>query len=401
MREYNAAMRSILIRFGIPTLVAVSLLAYFGVPYADRLLADWFRSDVNARAQLVANSMAPTLGTLLDTKSESDLRAYLATITTDERLLSIMLCRVNHTLIFKTDRTPGTITCERAAGVPDGGSEVLQLKSGSVQLSSFPFTTSQGVPFKVLVIHDLSFIDRRQSTARNHVLALAGVLATLLALLVGTLFWFLVRRWVAVLVGDIRGLRFLDDARSGAASWPVLKQVHLALRDIETTQRLEIDFRENWTPQALQQVVREHLGSPEMFAVSNREPYIHNRGPNGPVVQVPASGMVTALEPIMRACAGTWVAHGSGSADRDVVDGKDHVRVPPEDPSYTLRRVWLTAAEEEGYYFGFSNEGIWPLCHLAYVRPAFRESDWEQYRAVNERFAQVVADESRTRNPVV
>lgn len=394
-------MRSILLRFGIPTLVAVTLLAYFGVPYADRLLADWFRSDVTARAQLVANSMAPTLGRLLDTQSEADMRNYLGTITTDERLLSLMLCRVNHTLIYKTERTPSSITCERAAGVPDGGSEVLQLPSGSVQVSSFPFTTSEGVPFKVLVIHDLSFIDRRQSTARNHVLALAGVLATLLALLVGTLFWFLVRRWVTALVGDIKGLRFLDDAQSGSASWPVLKQVHLALRDIESTQRLEIDFRENWTPQALQQVVRENLDSPEMFAVSNREPYIHNHGPEGPVVQVPASGMVTALEPIMRACAGTWVAHGSGSADRDVVDGHDRVQVPPEDPSYTLRRVWLSNEEEEGYYFGFSNEGIWPLCHLAYVRPAFRESDWEQYRAVNQKFADVVANESRSRNPVV
>jgi trehalose 6-phosphate synthase len=381
--------------------LAVSLLAYFGVPYANRLLADWFSSDVNLRAQLVANSMAPTLGTLLDTQSEEDLRNYLGTIMTDERLLSIMLCRANHTLIYRTERTPDAITCESAQSVHDGAGERLQLKSGSVQVSAFPFITSKGVPFRVLVIHDLSFIDRRQSTARNHVFALAGVFATMLALLVGTLFWFLVRRWVKALVGDIRGLRFLDDAQSGSVSWPVLKQVRLALRDIETTQRLEIDFRENWTPQALQQVVREHLDSPEMFAVSNREPYIHNKGPAGPVVQVPASGMVTALEPIMRACAGTWVAHGSGSADREVVDGNDRIRVPPEDPSYTLRRVWLSAEEEEGYYFGFSNEGIWPLCHLAYVRPAFRESDWEKYRAVNQKFADVVADESRTRNPVV
>ena len=168
-------MRSILIRFGIPTLLAVSLLAYFGVPYADRLLADWFRSDVNLRAQLVANSMAPTLGTLLDTKSEAELRNYLGAITTDERLLSIMLCRVNHTLIYKTEHTPGPITCKGMAVVPDGGSELLQLKSGSIQVSAFPFTTSQGVPFRVLMMHDLSFIDRRQSTARNYVLAFAGV----------------------------------------------------------------------------------------------------------------------------------------------------------------------------------------------------------------------------------
>jgi trehalose-6-phosphate synthase len=139
-----------------------------------------------------------------------------------------------------------------------------------------------------------------------------------------------------------------------------------------------------------------------MIVVSNREPYIHNRGDDGrPLVQFPASGMVTALEPIVRACAGTWIAHGSGTADRQVVDIHDRIRVPPADPSYVLRRVWLTQEEEEGYYYGFSNEGLWPLCHLAYVRPAFRESDWKTYRAVNEKFAAVVAREARESNPVV
>jgi trehalose 6-phosphate synthase len=118
-------------------------------------------------------------------------------------------------------------------------------------------------------------------------------------------------------------------------------------------------------------------------------------------VQFPASGMVTALEPVVRACAGTWIAHGNGNADRQVVDLHDRIRVPPGEPTYVLRRVWLSDAEEEGYYYGFSNEGLWPLCHLAYVRPAFRESDWETYRAVNEKFAAVVARESRDDNPVV
>ncbi len=394
-------MRAMLLRFGIPTLVAVSLLAYVGVPYADRLLAGWFRGDVALRAQLVANSMATSMRRIVGEGDIEELRQYLAAITTDERLLAIMVCKQDGTLIYATDRTPATISCGSTSGIEAGGSEILKLQSGSVEASAFSFTTDADETFRALLIHDLSFIDRRQSTARNHVFALAGVLATALALLVGTLFWLLVRRWVRVLVGDIRGQRFQDEAESGPASWPVLRQVRSAMRELESTQRLEIDFRENWTPQALQQVVREHLDSPEMFAVSNREPYIHNKGPDGPIVQVPASGMVTALEPIMRACEGTWVAHGSGSADRDVVDGHDRVRVPPGDPNYTLRRVWLSPREEEGYYYGFSNEGIWPLCHLAYVRPAFRGSDWEQYRAVNARFAEAVAEESRTKNPVV
>src|SRR5690606_27286186 len=146
-----------------------------------------------------------------------------------------------------------------------------------------------------------------------------------------------------LLLGDIRSRRFLDDAHSASESMPVLMRVREALRDLEASQRLEIEFRENWTPQALQQVVREHLGDTRILVMSNREPYIHRRDREGNIsVQVPASGMVTAIEPIMRACSGTWIAHGSGTADRDVVDRHGHVAVPPDDPSYTLRRVWLS-----------------------------------------------------------
>jgi trehalose-6-phosphate synthase len=119
------------------------------------------------------------------------------------------------------------------------------------------------------------------------------------------------------------------------------------------------------------------------------------------IVKRPASGLVTAVEPVMRACSGTWVAHGSGSADREVVDAHDRVLVPPGLKDYWLRRVWLTAEEEQGYYYGFANEGMWPLCHVAHVRPVFRESDWAAYRAINQRFADAVVAEARSADPVV
>jgi trehalose 6-phosphate synthase len=118
-------------------------------------------------------------------------------------------------------------------------------------------------------------------------------------------------------------------------------------------------------------------------------------------VQRPASGLVTALEPVMRACSGTWIAHGSGSADRDVVDAHDRIAVPPDDPAYQLRRIWLTPEEEDGYYSGFANEGLWPLCHIAHVRPTFRSSDFEAYRKVNARFADAVVAEARSKDPIV
>jgi trehalose 6-phosphate synthase len=135
--------------------------------------------------------------------------------------------------------------------------------------------------------------------------------------------------------------------------------------------------------------------------VSNRQPYVHNWRDQKIEVQVPASGLVSALEPVMRACSGVWIAHGNGSADQDVVDARNHVGVPPEHPAYEIRRVWITSEEEAGYYYGFANEGLWPLCHIAHVRPTFRSSDWNYYVAINERFAQAVSEEATTDNPVV
>jgi trehalose 6-phosphate synthase/phosphatase len=228
--------------------------------------------------------------------------------------------------------------------------------------------------------------------------------AAALALLAAVAVRLLLNRWMRQLFVDISRRRFLDDAESPRETRPVLRRVRQLLSELEVKQRLEIDFRENWTPQALQQVVREQLDSGPIIVVSNREPCIHNTGADGvPELQVPASGMVTAMEPVMRACSGsgTWIAHGSGDADRLMVDADDHVRVPPDGPGYTLRRVWLSPEEEAGYYYGFSNEGLWALCHMAYVRPEFREADWQQYVAVNEKFAAVTAEESTTDDPVI
>jgi trehalose 6-phosphate synthase len=157
-----------------------------------------------------------------------------------------------------------------------------------------------------------------------------------------------------------------------------------------------------WTAHRLAVHVRERLGDGRLFVVSNREPFMHIRQGGSVACVVPPSGLVTALEPVLQACDGTWIAHGSGSEDRAFVDAEDRLRVPPEDPRYTLRRVWLRSDEEAGYYEGFSNEGLWPLCHIAHTRPIFRASDWGYYQRVNAKFAEVLIEEMReTEHPVV
>ena len=180
--------------------------------------------------------------------------------------------------------------------------------------------------------------------------------------------------------------RSLDDARAAAEREALLRLEGEAL----------------WTAERLKQFVRSQLNDTPLFVVSNREPLIHQwRGRKIETVE-PASGLVTALEPIMHACGGLWIAHGSGDADRESVDAQDKVGVPPEQPAYTLKRVWLTKEEEDGYYNGFANEGLWPLCHIAHTRPVFRASDWAAYRRVNEKFAEALLEEMEgTERPYV
>jgi trehalose 6-phosphate synthase len=148
-----------------------------------------------------------------------------------------------------------------------------------------------------------------------------------------------------------------------------------------------------WTQDRLEETVRQRLGDAKLVVVANREPYIHRYEDNEIRCIRPASGLTAALDPVIRACGGVWVAHGSGNADRIVTDDQDRVAVPPEDPAYTLRRVWLSKPEEQGYYYGLSNEALWPLCHVSYTRPRFRASDWQQYVDVNARFAEAVLTE--------
>jgi len=157
-----------------------------------------------------------------------------------------------------------------------------------------------------------------------------------------------------------------------------------------------------WTAERLQEFIKAYLKDRSIYVVSNREPYSHNKIKNEITYSMPASGVVTALEAVMEACGGMWMAHGSGDADKETVDENDKVSVPPEEPKYTLKRVWLSEKEQQGYYVGFSNEALWPLCHNAHNRPIFRKEDWQEYRRVNGKFAQSLLTEIKNvQRPII
>jgi trehalose 6-phosphate synthase len=210
---------------------------------------------------------------------------------------------------------------------------------------------------------------------------------------------------VAAVMLVVRSRR-LRPTREPKATGPAVYEAggdagHALLREFEKNGQSADAALVNWAPDTLRKILSDELPGAQVIVVSNREPYIHNLKDGKVELVVPASGLVSALEPITRACNGTWIAYGGGSADHLTVDGNDRVQVPPDKPSYTLRRVWLSEEEQEGYYLGFANEGLWPLCHIAFTRPVFRASDWETYQAVNRRFADTVVSEARNDRPIV
>jgi trehalose 6-phosphate synthase len=248
----------------------------------------------------------------------------------------------------------------------------------------------------------MSFIERRSADTKRYVVylfAAIGAVVALVTVVIAELSW---RDWMTGTTALIRGQILTGTPQPHARELrPIARDLAALVQDLAADRRARDESQVRWEPETLRRILLEDLKGDEVLSVSNREPYIHVRRGDRIEVQRPASGVVTALEPIMRACSGTWIAHGSGSADRETVDRDGSVWVPPSKPSYRLRRVWLSEEEEAGYYYGFANEGLWPLCHIAHTRPTFRTADWRHYETVNRRFADTVVEEARSANPLV
>ncbi|MCG7393514.1 trehalose-6-phosphate synthase [Microvirga sp. ACRRW] len=391
----------IIFRFGGIALLVAAIVILAVLPFATSFLEEWARRDVELRSQLVFNSARDQVSNLLTRNDAGRLTGLFERIASGERVLAIGYCE-GDTLRSPTRSMPQSFSCEQAARSDTQSFSNITHDGQRILVSTFPLTVS-GREGHLVVLHDLSYTDRRGGEARNYLfLALAGVAfgAAALAAMIAAL---IMRRWLA----SIR--QALENARAGAAGTPeqeniipLGQEIRDVLQELESSRRTIDAAHTDWSPDTLRAALANELSGSEVIVVSNREPYIHNRAQDGGIsLQIPASGLVSALEPVVRACGGTWVAHGSGTADRDTVDASDRVPVPPANPSYTLRRVWLTDEEQDGYYYGAANEGLWPLCHIAFVRPVFREQDWQYYRAVNEKFADAIVAEAKREDPII
>lgn len=388
------------LRFLLPLFVVLSVVAYLIIPVVEKFTVKWFVKDLDLRSSFVANAISDSLIPLLESENKVKITNLFNKITKDERLYAIGVCNSSGTIIYKTATLPRDTSCNSN----DSG-QVIKPKKGSSLHVGYNLLVGENFTGKLIVVHDMSFVDRRSTATKKYIfyfLVVLGALIAFLTIVVAQLSW---RGWIKGMRNLLKGeglIRPIGIQTIQPELKPIVKDIKTLVRELESERKIRELCQITWTPQTLKEILGKELSGDEVLIVSNREPYIHNLKDNNEIeVQVPASGVVTALEPIMRACSGTWIAHGSGSADKTVVDKNDRVDVPPENPLYKIRRVWLTKEEEAGYYYGFSNEGLWPLCHIAHVRPTFRTEDWKQYVNVNQKFADAVTEEVTTESPVI
>lgn len=397
------------LRFILPLAFVLGLIAFGIVPLVDSLTFKWFTRDLEIRAKLITNAVNDSIvdvatSDLSDRDSRKSLVKLFDRITQDERLFGLGYCDLKQNMVYKTQTFPNTVSCASVGETLQPISHIADDPRGLLHLTFYPIQSEEEkLHGQLILVHDIAYIQRRSSDTKRYLVYLFAGLAMIISLvtvLIAQLSWL---GWVRSLRALLRGEGLVRQASKTTSPElrPVIKDLRTLVRDLESERRVKDDNQVSWTPKALKEILNKDLAGDEILIVSNREPYIHVKNKDKVEVRFPASGLVTALEPIMRACSGTWIAHGGGSADKETVDKKDRVRVPPDEPSYQLRRVWLTKEEEEGYYYGFSNEGLWPLCHIAHVRPVFKSDHWHQYIRVNEKFCEAVVQEAKTDDPVI
>ena len=410
------------LKIALPLIVSVAVVSLLFAGYQVRTERKNLRADLSRRAETLGESLQEAIEPQFEKNEHNSDRAIQRVVerfSQREHMKGAAVYQADGTVLAMTPSLGNAFRSAPAIAIQAISQDKSQNDSETIAdtpmyLYSLPLHRNDNASGALLLVYDTSYIDSRVlRTLRDSMLTalLETILITGLALiLVRWTFLDPLRKTVA----------WLQHLRSGKSemghqlpSGEIFDEInaevkHLA-RDLgvaraaaEEEARLRDTNATQWTAERLRVSLRSKLHDKPLFIVANREPYIHMQNAKEIETIVPASGVVTALEPVLVACDGTWIAHGSGTADKLTVDAHDHLRVPPDRPSYTLRRVWLSDEEEKGYYQGFANEGLWPLCHIAHTRPTFRPEDWAHYQAVSRKFADTVLQEMEgTDSPIL
>jgi trehalose 6-phosphate synthase len=377
------------------------------------------RSDLQYRSDLLARSLRETIEPNFINKSNAYLQTLVEKFANRERFAGMAIYDNKDNLVAISSVLPQEISASQkvVTGAMDEdkvNGDFAKLNDKNYYLFAMPLHEKESVVGAVMIVQNADYIDARLTEIwQNNLKRLFFQISLLMIAL------FLIIRWfifvpVRSLTKTLRSVRTGNGDDDGLSSSmffrPLTKEVSNIRKSLLDARlaaseeaRVNLEKLDSpWTAERLKQFVQNSIQKRTIVVVSNREPYVHTKIGNKINYYFPASGMVTAIEPVMQACGGTWIAHGSGDADRLVVDKNNRLPVPPDAPKYILRRLWLSEEEENGYYYGFSNQALYPLCLLAHTRPIFSEEDWEQYKKVNGKFAAAVLREIKSlKRPII
>lgn len=377
------------------------------------------KNELEKRASIMADSLKMSVEPLLIYDPQQSLQRIVDKFSNREKLVGIAIHDTQENLVLASSDLNSILQNSSKMIAPN--IQVVErenveygefINSGKKMLHAYsiPLLTHQKISHVLTLFHDSAYIQDRVHRMWVNSFWRAGIQSFLIALVTALLIYLNImtpiRRtteWIKKLrkgetAGkfDPQGQQLLGPLANEITK--LAKSLEMARLTAEEEARLRHSAESRWTPERLKEFVREKLQGRPLFVVSNREPYMHIYKGKEIECIVPASGLVTAIEPVLKACGGTWIAQGSGSADREMVDKDNKLKVPPEEPQYTLKRIWVDKKLEDGFYEGFSNEGLWPLCHIAHTRPIFREDDWNDYMTVNKKFANAVLKEIEDTN---
>ncbi len=405
----KVALRMIFSLIAIVALVAFSFSVWQARQEEQRL-----KSDLERRSSIIGDSLKISVEPLLLTDDTNYLQRIVDKFSNREKLVGIAVHDIQNNLILASTDLKSDLL-ENSNIIASNIQEVERMnaeyggfvKFGKEQLYAYsvPLLNNEKLSHVLTLFHDSSYIQERVHRLWVNSFWRAGTQAFLIAIVTAMLVYLnimtpirrttewikKVRKGESYEKFDLQGQQLLGPLAKEITR--MAKSLEMARLAAEEEARLRHTTDSRWTPERLKEFVRERLQGRPLFVVSNREPYMHMHKGKEIECIVPASGLVTAIEPVLKACGGTWIAQGSGDADRETVDKDDKIKVPPEEPQYVLKRIWVDKKLEEGFYSGFSNEGLWPLCHIAHTRPTFREEDWEAYKTVNKKFAAAVLKE--------
>src|SRR3989344_5570784 len=384
------------------------------------------KTNLEQRASLLADSLKESVEPYYANNTQpsfyNSIQKIVKKFANRERLAGIALYDNKGTLIASSSGLPQSIIeNERIiADTMDSDTpknDFFDADGENRYVHISPLHNEESIVGALMIVQNAGYIDASISEIWKNNLLRLGIQIILFSITIFLVLRFFVFRQVIRLVESVKKIRmggnkelFKDEGKYSFFA-PLAKEITNITKSLsqarlsakeEARMRLE-KLDSPWTSERLSEFIKATLKERPIFVVSNREPYEHYTNSKGKITyRVPAGGAITALEPVMEACGGTWIAWGSGNADKSMVDKENKIKVPPYEPKYTLKRVWLSATEVDGYYKGFSSEALWPLCHMAHTRPLFRKEDWHEYKKVNGIFAKsLLAEIKDIQNPFI